>query len=201
MSDIPLIDPHHHLWNLDENYYPWLSDEVAPAAWGTYDELLRNYTIDDFLADARDQGLVKSVHVDVGWDPTNPAGETAWLQRIADEHGFPHGIVGYADLTRADVGELLDTHLQYANFRGIRQSMNYHAEQAKTYLTAAEVSRTPGWRRGFDELVKRDLSFDLQLYYPQMAEFRELAEAYPDTQIILNHTGMQVDGPDQLSPA
>lgn len=31
-----------------------------------------------------------------------------------------------------------------------------------------------------------------------MAEFRELAEAYPDTQIILNHTGMQVDGPDHF---
>jgi predicted TIM-barrel fold metal-dependent hydrolase len=198
MAQIPLIDPHHHLWNLDENYYPWLTDKVAEAAWGTYEGLLRNYTLEDFLADAAGQNLVKSVHLDVGFDPKDPVGETRWLQGIADHHGFPHGIVGYADLRKPDVGELLDQHMEYRNFRGIRQSMNYHQVKAKTYLDRPEVSRTPEWRRGFGELAKRGLSFDLQLYYPQMREFRELADAYPNTQIILNHTGMQVDGPDHF---
>lgn len=198
MSELPLIDPHHHLWNIEENYYPWLSDQVEEAAWGTYEELLTNYTIDDFLADAAEQNLVKSVHIDVGWDPKDPVGETRWLQGITDEHGFPHGIVGYADLTEPDVGELLDRHLEHPNFRGIRQSMNYHPVKAKTYLSEPEVSRRPQWRRGFAELAPRGLSFDLQLYYPQMAEFRELAEAFQETQIILNHTGMQVDGPEHF---
>lgn len=196
MAEIPLIDPHHHLWNLDENYYPWLTDRVAEAAWGTYEGLLHNYTLEDFLEDAAGQNLVKSVHLDVGFDPANPVGETRWLQGIADEHGFPHGIVGYADLRKPDVGNLLDQHMAFANFRGIRQSMNYHPVAAKTYLDRPEVSRSLEWRRGFNELAKRRLSFDLQLYYPQMSEFRELAAAYPDTQIILNHTGMQVDGPE-----
>lgn len=71
-------------------------------------------------------------------------------------------------------------------------------DPAKTYLTEAEVSRTPEWRRGFRELARRDLSFDLQLYYWQADEFVELAQAFPDTQIILNHTGMQVDGPSHF---
>lgn len=198
-DDIPLIDPHHHLWNLEENYYPWLSDDVAPAAWGGYDQLLHNYTIDDFLADAKSEHLVKSVHLDVGWDPRDPAGETRWLQGLADIHGFPHGIVGYADLRDPDVGRLLDEHLRFANFRGIRQSMNYHPEQAKTYLPVPDVSRTPEWRRGFRELAKRGLSFDLQLYYPQMQEFFELATDFPDVLILLNHNGMQVDGPDHFA--
>jgi predicted TIM-barrel fold metal-dependent hydrolase len=197
---IPLIDPHHHLWNLDENYYPWLSDQVAPAAWGTYDELLTNYTIDDFLADAEGQNLVKSVHLDVGYDPSDPVGETRWLQGIADVHGFPHGIVGFADLSRPDVTDILDGHLQQANFRGVRGSMNYHLEKAKTYQTRPEVSRTTEWRRGFAEVRNRGLSFDLQLYYPQMQEFFELASDFPDVQILLNHTGMQVDGPDHFGP-
>ncbi|MFC3073596.1 amidohydrolase family protein [Shinella pollutisoli] len=106
--------------------------------------------------------------------------------------------VGYADLSKPDVGDLLDGHMQYANFRGIRQSMNVHTDPAKTHLTEAEVSRTPEWRRGFRELARRDLSFDLQLYYWQADEFVELAQAFPDTQIILNHTGMQVDGPSHF---
>ncbi len=198
MDDLPLIDPHHHLWDLEENYYPWLSDGVKPSAFGDYTAINRSYRIEDFLADAKNQNLVKSVHLDVGWDPKDPVGETRWLQGVADRHGFPHGIVGYADFSKPDVADLLDGHMQYPNFRGIRQSMNWHEDPAKTYQQAPEVSRTPEWRRGFRELVKRGLSFDLQLYYWQMEEFLELARDFPDTQIILNHTGMQVDGPSHF---
>jgi predicted TIM-barrel fold metal-dependent hydrolase len=198
MDDLPIIDPHFHLWDLDNNYYPWLSDGVKPSAFGDYTAINKTYLIDDFLADARKQNLVKAVHLDVGYDPKDPAGETKWLQQVADRHGFPHGIVGYADLRKPDVGDLLDEHMQYANFRGIRQSMNFHRDPAKTYLTEPEVSRTSDWRRGFRELARRGLSFDLQLYYWQMDEFVDLAADFPDTQIILNHTGMQVDGPDHF---
>ncbi len=199
MDKLPLIDPHFHLWDLDHNYYPWLSDGVKPSAFGDYAAINKTYLIEDYLADAKNQNLVKAVHLDVGYDPADPVGETRWLQGVADIHGFPHGIVGYADLRKADVGTLLDGHMQYRNFRGIRQSMNYHEDPAKTYLTEPEVSRTPEWRRGFKELARRGLSFDLQLYYWQAEEFVELAAAFPDTQIILNHAGMQVDGPSHFA--
>ncbi|TBY75875.1 amidohydrolase family protein [Rhizobium leguminosarum] len=198
MSDIAIIDPHFHLWDLETNYYPWLSDGVKPSAFGDYTAINKTYLIGDFLADAKNQNLAKAVHLDVGFDPKNPTGETKWLQAIAGEHGFPHGIVGYADLRKPDVGDLLDEHMQYANFRGIRQSMNYHTDATKTYLAEPEVSRTVEWRRGFKELARRDLSFDLQLYYWQMEEFLEVASDFPDVQIILNHTGMQVDGPSHF---
>lgn len=198
MDNLPIIDPHFHLWDLETNYYPWLSDGVKPSAFGDYTAINKTYLINDFLADARHQNVVKAVHLDVGYDPKDPVGETRWLQGIADRHGFPHGIVGYADLRRPDVGDLLDGHMQYANFRGIRQSMNYHKDPSKTYLTEPEVSRTPEWRRGLRELARRDLSFDLQLYYWQADEFVDLAREFPDTQIILNHTGMQVDGPSHF---
>lgn len=195
MTDLPIIDPHFHLWDLETNYYPWLSDGVKPSAFGDYTAINKTYLIGDFLADAQKQNLVKAVHLDVGYDPKDPAGETRWLQGVADKHGFPHGIVGYADFRKPDVADLLDEHLQYANFRGIRQSMNFHPDPAKTYLSEPFVSRTPEWRRGFKELSKRGLTYDLQLYFWQIDEFIDLARDFPDTQIILNHTGMQVDGP------
>ncbi|GAK72809.1 amidohydrolase family protein [Agrobacterium rubi] len=198
MDDLPIIDPHFHLWDLENNYYPWLSDGVKPSAFGDYSAINKTYLIEDYLADAANQNLVKAVHLDVGYDPKDPAGETRWLQGVADKHGFPHGIVGYADLSKPDVGDLLNEHMQYANFRGIRQSMNFHPNPAKTYLTQAEVSRTPEWRAGFKELARRGLSFDLQIYYWQMEEFYKLACDFPEALIILNHTGMQVDGPDHF---
>lgn len=198
MKSFPIIDPHHHLWDIKTNYYPWLSDQIKPAAFGEYLPICKNYLIDDFLEDAKNQNVVKSVHLDVGYDPANPVGETAWLQEAADKHGFPHGIVGYADLSQPDVVELLDRHKQYPNFRGIRQSLNYHPDSAKTYLSRPGVSRERQWRKGFALLSSRNLSFDLQIYYPQMKESYDLAKDYPDTQIILNHTGMQLDGPEHF---
>jgi predicted TIM-barrel fold metal-dependent hydrolase len=198
MQNFPIIDPHHHLWDLELNYYPWLSDGVQPSAFGDYSAINRSYRVEDYLEDAKNQNLVKSVHLDVGFDPSNPVGETEWLQRVADRHGFPHGIVGHADLSDPDVGSLLDAHGAFPNFRGIRQSMNFHTDPAKTYLKRPHVSQSSEWRRGFAELARRGLSFDLQLYYWQFPEFVELAKDFSDAQIILNHTGMQVDGPSHF---
>ncbi|KUM43258.1 amidohydrolase family protein [Pseudomonas sp. EpS/L25] len=195
MQDLPIIDAHHHLYDLKRNYYPWLQDGVKPIVFGDYTAICQSYLVEDFLADARRQNLVKSVHLDVGYDPRDPVGETRWLQEMADSHGFPHGIVGYADLSRGDVADILDAHREHRNFRGIRQSLNYHPDPTKTYLDRSGVSNETAWRRGFAELAGRSLSFDLQIYYPQMEDSYQLAKAFPDTQIILDHTGMQVDGP------
>jgi len=49
------------------------------------------------------------------------------------------------------------------------------------------------WRRGFALLRRYGLSFDLQIYWPQMGMALALARAYPDTVLALNHFGMPVD--------
>jgi predicted TIM-barrel fold metal-dependent hydrolase len=193
MDDFPIIDPHHHLYDLENHRYPWLQDGVKPIVFGDYSAICKSYLLDDFLADARHQNLVKSVHLDVGFDPADPVGETRWLQSFADHRGFPHGIVGYADLADPKVEGLLEAHRVYKNFRGIRQSMNFHPDPTKTYLKRPGVSREAAWQSGFALLRKFDLSFDLQIYYPQMEEFFDLARRFPDTQIILDHAGMPVD--------
>jgi len=193
MEDLPIVDPHHHLYDLEHYRYPWLQDGVKPIVFGDYTAICTSYLLDDFLTDAKNQSLVKSVHLDVGFDPVDPAGETRWLQSLADRRGFPHGIVGYANLADPKVQGLLEQHRAYRNFRGIRQSLNYHPDPAKTYLDRPGVSRESAWRAGFALLRKFDLSFDLQIYYPQMEESYALARDFPDTQIILDHTGMPVD--------
>jgi predicted TIM-barrel fold metal-dependent hydrolase len=51
----------------------------------------------------------------------------------------------------------------------------------------------PGWRAGFAHLSRSRLSFDLQLYWPQMDMARELAGSFPETQMVLDHFGMPID--------
>ena len=52
------------------------------------------------------------------------------------------------------------------------------------------------FREGFAEIGKRGLSFDAWLYHPQIPELTDLARAFPDTSIVLNHVG----GPLGIGP-
>jgi predicted TIM-barrel fold metal-dependent hydrolase len=192
-QEFPIIDPHHHLYDLEHYRYPWLQDGVQPIVFGDYSAIRKSYLIDDFLADAWNQNVVKSVHIDVGYDRTDPVGETRWLQSVADERGFPHGIVGYADLGQPDVQAVLEGHSQFRNIRGIRHTLNYHPDPVKTYLDRPGIMNETAWRTGYALLRRYEFSFDLQIYYPQMEDAYNLARSFPDTQIILNHTGMPVD--------
>ena len=45
------------------------------------------------------------------------------------------------------------------------------------------------FRAGFGTLAPRKLSFDTMIYHPQIPELAELARAFPDTTIVLNHIG------------
>jgi len=190
----PVIDPHHHLWDLGRNTYPWLQARPFKACLeGDIRAIAKDYLLEDYLADTCNQNVVKSVHVECGWDPSDPVGETQWLQGLADKHGYPHGIVARATLDAPDVEQVLEAHARHKNIRGIRHAINWHPDPAKTYVNRPDLIRTEAWRHGFGLLRQFGLSFDLQIYPAQMADAVELARAYPDTLIILNHAGMPVD--------
>ena len=190
----PTIDPQHHLWDLARNRYPWLQDRtLAPRLEGDIRPIAKDYLLEDYALDTRNQNVVKSVHIECGWDPSNPVGETEWLQRLADQHGYPHGIVARATLDARGVEQVLEGHARHKNIRGIRHAINWHSDPAKTYVSRPDLVGTKAWRHGFGLLRRFGLSFDLQLYPAQMADAVELARAYPDILIILNHAGMPVD--------
>jgi predicted TIM-barrel fold metal-dependent hydrolase len=190
----PVIDPHHHLWDLGRNRYPWLQKRpLAPCLEGNILPIAKDYLLEDYRSDTDKQNVVKSVHIECGWDPAHPVGETEWLQGIADQHGYPHGIVARATLNAPNVEQILEGHARYKNMRGIRHAINWHPDPVKTYVSRPDLIRTEEWRHGFRLLGKFGFSFDLQLYPEQMLDAAALANAYPDVLIILNHAGMPVD--------
>ena len=188
-----IIDPHHHLWDLERHDYPWLRPETPHPA-GDLTPICQSYRLDDFLFDAAGLELVKSVHLQAEVDRRDTVAETAWLQAIADapeSRGFPHGIVAFADLADPGVEATLERHCQYANLRGIRHILNYEAGEPLYCATdRGDWLRDPQWRAGYALLGRYGLSFDLQIFWQQMADALDVARTYPDTQIILNHTGM-----------
>lgn len=185
-SDLAICDAHHHLW----------------------ERLPNGYLLDDLLQDLRSgHNVVSTVAVEchyayrkVGPNELRPVGETEFLESVGNrvdadatiKTRVAAAIVGHADLTLGDaVAPVLEAHLAASpsRFRGIRHSATWDASEALRSEASRELLADSNFRRGFAWLEKFNLSFDAWLYHPQLAELADLARAFPDVTIILNHIG------------
>jgi len=185
-----IIDAHFHLWDLQENYYPWLNDGDRSSVVPDYSTLRRNYLVTDFLADAADFELLAAVHIQAEHDPSDHVRETRWLQGVADDaarsRGVPQAIVVNADLAAADAREVLEGHCAHANVRGLRQALHRRLDESPAY----DPLRDPAWQRNFRLVREFGLSFDLQFFPEQGEDVAKLVRDHPDVQFILTHLGM-----------
>lgn len=192
MDGQPIVDAHHHIWRLAD--LPWLSGPPVPRIFGEYGAIRRDYPIEEYLADATPGGVVRSVYVQTNWPPARAVDEVAWVQSVADRHGFPHAIVGYADLASPGVGRALDDAMRAAPaLRGIRQQLHWHANPQYRFAARPDLVDDAAWRRGLREVERHGLLFELQLFADQMAGGARLAADFPDVAIVLLHAGMLED--------
>jgi len=187
----PVIDAHHHIWRLSET--PWLQGPPVPRIFGAYDAIRRDYTIEEYLADATPSGVVKSVFVQVNVGAGKEVDEVAWVQSVADRHGFPHAITAFADLSAPEIGATLDRELACANTRAIRQQLHWHENPLYRFASGPSIMNEPGWRRGLDDVRRRGLMFELQVFAGQMPDAVKLVRDYGDVTFILLHAGMLED--------
>jgi predicted TIM-barrel fold metal-dependent hydrolase len=199
---LPICDPHHHLWDRHGNRY--LLDELL-ADTGQADANGARH-------DVRSTVFVEcaSMYRADGPDALRPVGETEFVDGIAamsarGGHGDTRvaaGIVAFADLSLgAAVGEVLEAHVAAARgrLRGIRHAAAWHASEQirNSHSNPAEhLLLQPKFREGFAQLARFGLSFDAWLFHTQIAELTDLARAFPDTPIVLDHFG----GPLGIGP-
>jgi L-fuconolactonase len=108
------------------------------------------------------------------------------------------GIVSRADLLLGDgVKAVLEAHIQAGGgrFRGIRNSASF--EEDKDVLgplnrVEAGLYLRDDFRAGFKHLAPLGLTFDAWLLEPQLPDVIDLARAFPDTTIILDHVGTPI---------
>ena len=193
-ANLLLVDAHQHFQDLERHYYPWLCDrDRRPRLEGDIGPIRRNYLPADYARDTTGFDIRKTVHVQNGWNPADPVGETRWLQQLSAETGRPTAIVAFADLAAPGIEGVLNAHATVPALRGIRQILNWHADPALRVAAQPDLMEQTTWRRGFALLRRYGLSFDLQIYWPQMDMALALAQAHPDTVLVLNHFGMPID--------
>jgi predicted TIM-barrel fold metal-dependent hydrolase len=189
-----IIDAHQHFWDLDSNYLPWLRDEPPIRfRYGDYSALKRNYLPADYRQDSGDFDVVGTVFVETEWDPRDPAGEVRWVEELRGREGLPSVMVAQAWLDREDAPEVLAQHGASSIVRGIRHKPRAAVAPDQVERGAAGSMGDPAFRRGYALLASSDLSYDLQTPWWHLAEARELADAFPETRLILNHTGLPAD--------
>jgi len=206
--DLPIIDPHHHLWDRRA-----LVATLPPVKHG-FENVVRRvprYLLDELLADTGSgHKVIGTVYVECGAmyradgpPELKPVGETEFVNGVAamaasgvyGETRACAGIVGHADLTRgAQAREVLEAHLAAGGgrFRGIRQSASYDPDPqvlGPLVRQGEGLYQQANFREGFAQLAPLGLSFDAWMLEPQLPDLIDLARAFPETSIILDHVG------------
>jgi predicted TIM-barrel fold metal-dependent hydrolase len=187
----PVVDAHQHFWDPTVNDHPWLRPEARiPFRYGNYDALKRRYLPPDYRADAAGQNVVGTVYVETEWNPTDPIGETRYANGLAARFGLPGAIVAQAWLDRDDVAEVLAAQAAFPLVRSVRHKPGGGRTPADAGPTLMSSGR---WRRGYAVLERHGLHFDLQTPWWTFGEALALARDFPNTIIVLNHTGLPSD--------
>jgi predicted TIM-barrel fold metal-dependent hydrolase len=191
MPNLDIIDAHHHIWRLAD--LAWLNGPMVPRIFGNYAAIRRDYPIGEYLDEIKGHGVVASVYVQANWPMARCVEEVAWVQETADAHGFPHAIVGFADLAETALPATLTAMQLYPGLKGIRQQVFWHENPVYRFAPRPDIIADKNWRLGLAQLASRGLLFELQIFASQMAAGAELARAFPKTTFVLNHAGMLED--------
>ena len=186
-----IIDSHHHIWRQTD--LPWLSGPMQPRIFGPYESIRRDYPVEEYLQDVAGTGVEQSVYVQANWPVEQFEDEVAWVQGEANRTGWPHGIIGYADMTVDDARPQLDRLSRYPLMRGIRQQFHWHENALYRFARNADLARSATVQRNIAHLSEYGWSFDLQVFDDQMAGAAELARHCPKVTFILQHAGMLAD--------
>ena len=185
----PIVDPHHHLW--DRGGQRYLIDELAADIGSGHNVVATVYV------------EARSMYRAGGPEALRPVGEVEFAcgaAAMSASGGYGRaaicaGIVGHVNLMLGEAArEVLEAEIAAGNgrFRGIRHSSPWDAdpEVAGIYaLRPKGLLLDPTFRKGFACLAPLGLSYDSWLFHPQIGELADLARAFPDTRIVLDHCG------------
>ena len=184
-----IVDPHHHLW--DRGGQRYLIDDIASDLASGHNVIATVYV------EARSMYRAK------GPEAFRPVGEVEFANGTAAmsaSGGYGPaavcaGIVGHANLLLGDeVRPVLEAEISagQGRFRGVRHSSAWDADPNVAHMYATRpkgLLLDSTFRKGFAHLAPLGLSYDSWLFHPQIDELTDLARAFPETRIVLDHCG------------
>ncbi len=199
LPNLEIIDPHHHLWNLE----------------------FGKYLNDDFIEDIQKSGhnIKASVYImssantkiynnNLNESSTLPEIKFAYEQYLESKNNklnqcsVNNSIVGALDLRYGNkLTSVIEKGLEISNGKltGIRMLLAAHKDErvsSGAVKTKPSIMLDPNFMEGAKVLEKNNLSLDFWIYHTQLNELEFIAKTLPNLSIILNHIG----GPIHIGP-
>jgi len=187
--ELPIIDPHHHLW--DRPGYRYLFPELLADVGSGH----------NIRATCYEQA--REMYRADGPEELKSLGETQFVSGVSamsasGKYGPTRcisGIIGFVDLRLGSRAKgILERHIAISDgrLRGIRNGSTWSDDPTLKTFTAGGppgLLRDSGFREGFAALARLGLTFDAWMFQTQLEDLVDLARAFPQTTIVLNHCG------------
>ncbi|MDX3240742.1 amidohydrolase family protein [Streptomyces sp. ME18-1-4] len=184
---LPLIDAHHHVWDLDRRPQPWL-DEPG------HEPIRRSYGVEELRRAATRPVAGRRLTRTVLVQCVASVPETEELLDLADQDPMVGAVVGWVELTAPDVGDVLDE-LRARPSGGYLRALR-HVVQGES---DAEWLQQPAVERGLRAVQDRDLGYDVLIRSHQFPQAIRLAQRLPDLPLVLDHAGKPPIGHHTIS--
>ena len=177
------VDAHHHIWDLTVREQTWM---VGPEL----DPIRRNFSIDDLAPQAAAAGITATVLVQT----VGLVDETVEFLEVATSNDLVAGVVGWVDLTAADVADMLDGLRERPDgsyLKGIRHQV--HDEPDADWLLRDDV------QRGLSAVADAGLAYDLLTKTPHLPAAIQTVRNLPQLTFVVDHISKPVIG-EPLEP-
>lgn len=189
----PLIDAHHHLWDLSMDRHPWLRLGGGPTALGDLAYLRHDYLPEDYLRDSAGVDVAATVCIEALWDRAHdPDEEIAWLDGLDRPERVATRYVAAADFAAPDAAARLRRLAAHPRVAGVRQAVRWHPDPARSWASR-DLMDGPAWRQGAAGLAREGLVLELLMSPWQAKAVHRLASDLPDLTIVVNHCSSPID--------
>lgn len=160
------IDSHQHFWEYNPKRQDWITPDMSRIRRnflpGDLYPLLQDANIDGCIAVQADESLR----------------ETDFLLDLGAQHEWILGVVGWADLGKDDLDEILDQYSSQEKLVGFREVLQ---SKDSRYMLREEFVR------GIHKLKERGYAYDLLLFPQHLDAALELVKKCPEQRMVIDH--------------
>jgi predicted TIM-barrel fold metal-dependent hydrolase len=176
---VPLLDTHVHFWDHGVAGLAWNWLDPSFTQLGpTYQLDAPRFTAVEFREEVAAAGVGGMVHVHNAAPVDDPADETAWLQRMGEEQGWPLALVGACELSAADAPALVARHAAHGRLRSLRD---------RAFTQHLDVDLIAG---GVAAMAAHDLALEVRVPIDRPDALVALADRWPSVTVVLGHAGL-----------
>lgn len=162
-----IIDSHQHFWNYEPLKHAWIDDDMAT--------IRKDFLPSDLEIVYAENGIDGCVAVQADQTPA----ETDFLLKLASEHNFIKGVVGWVDLRSNTVEATLESYSHSKKLKGFRHVVQ--GEVDHNFLLR------PQFIMGTSLLKKFDFTYDILIFPHQLGATLEFVKQFPNQKFVIDH--------------